>query len=345
MTILTSLLAGSPTALANSSLMEQLSAIDKAISHGNARQAPAPSRTPPPSRVSDQHTTMEAGFCAPGMECYASAARSQDPMLLKVARHLQDRQVPVSHAKGAELAPIGALFNRTLNAHSTAFLVGECHILTAAHSVVGTKSTRYIAYDPEPNKPKVALKNVKMEFYVGQTSTTPFAEKATATVEVMGKFNPFSQSDDEDWALLRLSECLGTKEKYGHFELYDAKLEQVQGKEGFFSLAGFPGDRPMESGVWLDPKCAVHGAALDGSLSHTWAMDCNAVGGMSGAPLMRRSNDGKIYVFGLTTTEAVTTERVMDSFSLTTANHVVATKSFYSAVQPFVRSARVAARQ
>ncbi len=290
------------------------------------------------SRVSDQNTTMEAGFCAPGMECYASAARSQDPMLLKVARHLQDRQIPVSHAKGTELAPIGALFNRTLqDAHSTAFLVGECHILTTAHSVVGKKNTQHVSYNPKFNDPKIALKNVKMEFYVGQTSTTPFAEKATATVEVMGKFNPFNQNDDEDWALLRLSECLGTKEKYGYFELFDAKLEQVQGKEGFFSLAGFPGDRPMESGVWLDPKCTVHGAALDGSLNHNWAMDCNTVGGMSGAPLMRKSNDGKIYVFGLTTTQIVTTERVLEGFSLADANHVVATKSFYSAIQPFIR--------
>lgn len=332
--VLMCLLASQP-AFADSTL-SQLLAIDQATSHL--------SPSAPPRVKSQRDSQMEAGFCAPGMACYASAARSEDPMLIKVARHLQDRQVPQNHAQGTELAPLGVVVNHTLEAYSTAFLVGECHVLTTAHSVVGTNSARYVSYNPELNEPKTALKNLKLEFRVGKSRASeyaPFAESVTATVEVMGKYSPYNTSDDEDWALLRLSKCWGTDDKYGHFALYEnAELNTIKGKPGIFASVGFPGDRDMEAGAWIDPHCTVHDASIQDTWADVWATDCNAVSGMSGAPMIRKSVEGKIYVFGITTSQIVTYDEVVEGFSVTDANHVLSTKAFYSQIKPYIQKTR-----
>jgi V8-like Glu-specific endopeptidase len=49
--------------------------------------------------------------------------------------HFKDRRVAVPHGKNDKLAPLGLLVNKTLGGQATAFLVGSCHILTAAHAV------------------------------------------------------------------------------------------------------------------------------------------------------------------------------------------------------------------
>lgn len=329
----------SHTASADSSL-SNLSVLNQAIQLSAANQ--------PTSGVDAHDSQMEAGFCAPGMACHASAARSQQqlPALQKVAIFVEDRRKPVAHPKGSELAPIGALVNRTTDEVSTTFLVGECHILTTAHSVVGTARGKQISYDPRKDDFRKALAHVQMEFHVGQTGTRRFADVAKATIENMGKFNPLARDDEEDWALLRLSDCLGRPDKYGYFELFDAELEKVQGKTGIFRAAGFPGEPGPFEGVWEDPKCTVHGRAFGfDDQTNVWATDCNLVRGQSGSPIIRKGLDGKIYVFGIATSQVVATKQVIPGFSIMDANRMLSSKAFIHAVRKIAPPSQLASRQ
>jgi hypothetical protein len=85
-----------------------------------------------------------------------------------------------------------------------------------------------------------------------------------------------------DWALLRLSKCLG--KTYGHVRL-SAQLPTTSDEIG---IAGYPWDRPLSEGLSIDVGCHVRGVR-----SLTILNDCAALPGNSGSPLfwIGREND------------------------------------------------------
>lgn len=342
-TVLMSLFAVASTAQADTNALARLSVLSKAM-----QQIEEQTETRAATQISQtedsRETQMEGGFCAPGMSCYESAARSDDQFatLQQIVLHVEDRRQPQPRRQGDRLAPIGMIANKTFKGRATAFLVGECHIMTAAHVVIGTpESGRYIDTYPEDKDFFKKVSNVELEFHVGQGSNSPFAEKTKATVEAIGNLDVQVRNLDEDWALLRLDNCLGREDKYGHFELMAATLEDVKDRSHFFKAAGYPIDKDYRAGVWEDPGCTVHDYSVNTSSRDVWATDCNITLGASGGPLYRKAKNGKYYVFGIAvagTGEA----KIVDEFDVADANTFLSLNAFYKKVQPFLEKTTLA---
>lgn len=193
-----------------------------------------------------------------------------------------------------------------------------------------------MGYNPDFQDIKKVMASAKMEFYVGQTSHTPFAEKTEATVEIMGKFNPLAPDDEQDWALLRLNDCLGSPDKYGHVALMPVDLEKIEGREGFFSAIGYPGDRSLQDGVWVDPRCTVSGNSIAGTSKLVWATDCHIIKGQSGGPLTAKGKKNKLYAFALAVSETIISTDVVQHYEVMNANNVLSVKAFYDQIKPYL---------
>lgn len=276
----------------------------------------------------------------PGMRHDGDASRSTGAVAKtkEVALHIKDRRIPVDHAKGSKFSPLGIIVNSTVKGRFTAFLVGECHVLTTAHSVIGTSEMNYISPDSKETDYRQKLAALKMEFLVGQTSTTPFAESTRATVEIMGKYDPGQENHEEDWALLKLDDCLGATGRYGHYSLLSAELSQVLGRAGFFHTAGFPGDRDLKKGAWLDPECSVRGKAPDAPTNSLWASDCNLMPGQSGSPALATAPNGKTYVLGLAVSQISLSGGILSSYRPGNANIILSVKGILPIIKAYIQT-------
>jgi hypothetical protein len=153
----------------------------------------------------------------------------------------------------------------------TAFLVGECGILTNFHVVFGPW---YVT----------ALRPPSHEF-VGTFTLTEVTlpggshPAARATPVVWGDYlGPDRQLrvPENDWAYLTLDRCLGRT--YGYFDLRDADAP-VPVDHGFTAV-GYSAGRQME-----DPACAARANPAAGS--NGWLHDCALLPGDSGGPIFR----------------------------------------------------------
>src|SRR5215218_8586412 len=98
-----------------------------------------------------------------------------------------DDRLVVSHARGSPFAPIGVAYDAASNRYGTAFLVDECHALTAEH-LVG---------DGQPD-----ARGARFDFGVGQAADGSFERRTRGTVVASGGFNEKTWNRDADWLLL-----------------------------------------------------------------------------------------------------------------------------------------------
>lgn len=179
-----------------------------------------------------------------------------------------DDRLVVSHARGSPFAPIGVAYDRAADRYGTAFLVDQCHALTAEHVASSARGAR-------------------LEFLVGQRDDLDFERRTGATVIDSGGFDERQWNRHADWLLLRLDQCLGRD--FGH-----VRLASAEPKRATFHSAGYPSDRQRLKGqLVVDPHCSLVGEA-----SRLWLHTCAGRAGDSGGPLFHfdpEANELEVY--------------------------------------------------
>ena len=157
-------------------------------------------------------------------------------------------------------------------ATGTAFLVGECGILTNFHVVFGPWYVTVLRPPSHDFVGTFTLTEVTLD-----DGTHPTAR---AVPVVWGDYlGPDSQwrRPQEDWVYLALDRCLG--EHYGYFELREADLYEPPVDKGFTAV-GYSTGRQM-----ADPRCAARADGSGGAKG--WLHDCAVMAGDSGGPIFR----------------------------------------------------------
>jgi V8-like Glu-specific endopeptidase len=174
-----------------------------------------------------------------------------------------DDRLVVSHARGSPFAPIGVAYDASSNRYGTAFLVDQCHALTAEHLVGDGQSD---------------ARGARFDFGVGQTADGRFERQTKGTVIESGGFNEKAWNRDADWLLLKLDECLGRD--YGHVRL---RPDIGDSKQTILLSAGYPSDPSRIRGLLVvDPHCRLVGEA-----ARLWLNTCAGRSGDSGGPLFQ----------------------------------------------------------
>ncbi|MEO7601688.1 MAG: trypsin-like peptidase domain-containing protein [Sphingomicrobium sp.] len=170
-----------------------------------------------------------------------------------------DDRIGVSAQAGSVYGPIGVLYGGSARGHATAFLVNDCHVLTVRH-----------AFDPTG-----PIIGARATFAAGVSGDALYWTVTEAHVVEAGDLTTTDASASGDWALLRLTKCLGRR--YGT-ALISSRMPRLGQR---VQLAGYPNDKSFAAGLILDPDCEVRQIADDGSIKH----DCATQPGNSGSPL------------------------------------------------------------
>jgi len=188
----------------------------------------------------------------------------------------------------------------------TAFLIGECHILTARHVIDPS--------DPDVETNDLPMKS-KIEFVIGPIRDQTKVRKAndmsklsqildsTKAIPVAWGQYQFPKQDDpagkrkaewenwyEDWALLKLEKCLGAgPQGYLPMSLRGITTAELLKREEPLPARGISG--PPESGIshlFDDDDCFIFGQ-IEWAL---WNSSCFARPGSSGSPILTSDGNG-----------------------------------------------------
>jgi hypothetical protein len=189
----------------------------------------------------------------------------------------------VFHADLREMsnfAPVGVIEFSLPEGRSTgtAFLIGECSVLTNFHVVFGPW---YVAALHPPS-----IKN-RGTFTLTQETLPNGEHPRTGAIPVlwgdyMGPDRQFRRPAN-DWVVLALEECLGRR--HGYLLPYDAALNDDIPDKGGFTAIGYSTGRQM-----VDSNCSIRPGGGSGS-GATMLNDCAALPGDSGAPIIRRGTN------------------------------------------------------
>jgi tetratricopeptide (TPR) repeat protein len=188
----------------------------------------------------------------------------------------------------------------------TAFLIGECHILTARHVIDPA--------DPDVETNELPMKS-RIEFVIGPVRDQTKVQKAndmsklseildsTKAIPVAWGHYQFPKLDDpagrrkaewenyyEDWALLKLEKCLGQGPKgYIPFALQGITTEEMAKRAEPLPARNVSG--PPVSGISHlvdDDKCELYGQVE----FPLWNSTCFARPGSSGSPILTPDGNG-----------------------------------------------------
>lgn len=174
------------------------------------------------------------------------------------------------------LQPIGVLRSLPDDGNwGTAFLVSECHIVTAFH--VAFPGHRRPGFRPNAK--------IKSRFYVGKNAEIKSHVFQSSSVATPVSWGNYSSKDYRgllgDWAILELDDCLGRI--YGSLNLTPSlQSHMVRGTE--VSFAAYPRDRRDAVGISLEERCSIK----DWGPGTLVGIDCGVRGGASGGPLLER---------------------------------------------------------
>lgn len=174
-----------------------------------------------------------------------------------------DRRMNAASAPGSLFGPVGIVYGGN-GEYATAFLIDDCRALTVQH-VFGEDRT-------------AKGRRIIAAFGVAGAAGTWTTTRATVVADGAIERNRASGigARVNDWALLRLSRCLGRK--FGHVRL----TSRLPGSEEAIAIAGYPSDRPFSDGLAVDMRCHLRGLR-----SLTILHDCAALPGNSGSPMFR----------------------------------------------------------
>jgi V8-like Glu-specific endopeptidase len=157
---------------------------------------------------------------------------------------------------------------RYAQGQATAFLVSPCYAVTNFHAVFGEQSAR-----------RLRARNYAVTFLAGAgPDGDGFSVKTRATPAFYGDFD--EEREGEDWAVLRLDECVGADAGGGWLATGVAQTRAAVGTAGY--PASKDGDR-----LWRQDDCRLTGRADEGGM---WLTDCSAEPGSSGSPVFALEN-------------------------------------------------------
>ena len=166
--------------------------------------------------------------------------------------------------------PVGMVRENARYGFATAFLVDDCHALTAKH----------VIHHSHPIGRTVILR------FEPWRRSSP--SNTTEGVVVAAGGTPTAKADvSEDWALLQLSQCLGRT--IGFFRLSTVQLKIQTAKLGItpsLIAVGYPNDQKPGSRPTFDPRCEVRLITSYGLLH-----DCATLPGNSGGPIIGWNDD------------------------------------------------------
>ncbi len=157
----------------------------------------------------------------------------------------------------------------------TAFLIGECAVMTNFHVVFGPWELTALRPPSSANKGT---------FTLTQATSTNGEHPSTGAIPVIwgdytGPDRQFRKPAN-DWVVLALEDCLG--DRHGYLLPYDAALNEDIPNRGGFTAVGYSAGRQK-----VDPNCSIRLAGDSGS-GATMLNDCATLPGDSGAPIVRR---------------------------------------------------------
>ncbi len=160
----------------------------------------------------------------------------------------------------------------------TAFLIGECTVMTNFHVVFGP--WYLTALRPPSNAGRGT-------FTLTQVTLPNGEHPSTAAIPVIwgdytGPDRQFRKPAN-DWVVLALEDCLGRR--HGYLLPYDAALNDDIPDRGGFRAVGYSAGRQM-----VDSNCSIRVGSGNGA-GATMLNDCAALPGDSGAPIVRRGTN------------------------------------------------------
>ncbi len=219
------------------------------------------------------------------------------------------------------LRSVGMLVNARRQV-GTAFLVGECHVLTAFHSAF-FRDAQAIASDELASGPRPGH---ALEFYIGPDPFKPgrFRTRTTARVVDYGNYHPGApRGMTGDWAILELEDCVGRD--YG-FLPYLRPTSADLVPRGPLMTIGFPTAGWNRPGVAVEEGCRVRES---GPVTGLMAVDCAFGSGMSGGPVLERQADGRWLVVGLMQLRFSPVERVLPAYVHRHRNQMLHAVAFF----------------
>lgn len=207
----------------------------------------------------------------------------------------------------------------------SAVLVDDCHVLSAYHST-------FYRRDGNLNKPSG---QVVSRFMLDPDPSRPgtFRRSTLARPVLWGEFNRWSlRGQSEDWALLRLDECLGRE--VGYARIAEAG-EKARDGYGELLFAGYPQSRRGLGGVTLERSCHAWDA---GPVFPIIGVDCAFERGASGGPIFERI-DGRWTVVGVASYRSNPVDEPLPKYISKHRNVMVSSDAFSARVGQSLRLA------
>jgi hypothetical protein len=232
------------------------------------------------SQSSAHDGVIEMRSCA---QCDLGKGMSPSPLLEPIA-YFRDpnglKPIPRTHEAAGELVSVGMITRKDDDGEfgGTATLITPCHVLTNYHVAFGKKAQ---GMDPLFSLKKTGFP--ELNFYFGQGSDRSFAGHTNGTPVAWGNgANDPILGAAEDWAVVRLNQCVGMD--YGYWEF--AKFSGEAFKQIPVNMAGLLREADVAKGIFRDEGCAVAGEGFSSNEGGTMMYHtCSGVLGASGAPI------------------------------------------------------------
>lgn len=213
----------------------------------------------------------------------------------------------------------------------TAFLIGECHVVTAYHSAF-FRDEFAVASGEVPVQGRAGH---ALDFYLDPDPARPgtFRAHSKARVVDFGKYYPGApRGMTGDWAILELDDCLGRR--YGFLDYLRPEAHSLV-PTGPLMTISYPGSMIGRGGVAVEEGCRVRGS---GQVVGLLAVDCAFESGMSGGPVLERQTDGVWRVVGIMQLRYMPVQRVLPEYRPRHRNQMVHTIAFFRAADRVLRS-------